>query len=357
MAVILSRAFLVSSKALNGVEKICSARWGARPRWRVSRLTRHHLREVISAFIATGDGHHAAPYYRQGNGTINMLLLAMLSQIAAEKQNVIFAMEEPETAIPPYAQKRIVHELRQLSAQSIVTSHSPYILEEFDTDETIILNRNSDCELTQASPALPANVKQKRYRQEFRTRFCEALLSRRVLVAEGTTEAAALPAVARRLSELNPTKYTSLEALGITVLDAGSETQIADLAGLYRALGKETFALCDQQDPAAKATIESVATLFMHGEIGIENLVLKNSTQQALQRFAGLFTWPPHLKKKYPNTTTNTASALSEYFQWSKGNWGLADFLAQCTEAEIPAWLRDVCVNLKSACEPPLSKA
>ena len=46
-----------------------------------------------------------------------MLVLAMLSQIAEDKQNVIFAMEEAETAIPPYAQKRIVHELRKLSAQ------------------------------------------------------------------------------------------------------------------------------------------------------------------------------------------------------------------------------------------------
>jgi len=34
-----------------------------------------------------------------------MLVLAMLSQIAEDKQNVIFAMEEAETAIPPYAPK------------------------------------------------------------------------------------------------------------------------------------------------------------------------------------------------------------------------------------------------------------
>ena len=46
-----------------------------------------------------------------------MLVLAMLSQIAEDKQNVIFAMEEPETAIPPYAQKRIVHEIRELASQ------------------------------------------------------------------------------------------------------------------------------------------------------------------------------------------------------------------------------------------------
>ena len=93
------------------LNKYVPKEWGVEPHLRVSALTRDHLRNVITAFIATGDGNHAAPYYRQGTGTINMLVLAMLSQIAEDKQNVIFAMEEPETAIPPYAQKRIVHEL------------------------------------------------------------------------------------------------------------------------------------------------------------------------------------------------------------------------------------------------------
>jgi len=98
------------------LNKYVPKEWGVEPHLRVSALTRDHLRNVITAFIATGEGSHAAPYYRQGTGTINMLVLAMLSQIAEDKQNVIFAMEEPETAIPPYAQKRIVHELRKLSA-------------------------------------------------------------------------------------------------------------------------------------------------------------------------------------------------------------------------------------------------
>ena len=79
--------------------------WGVEPHLRVSALTRDHLRNVITAFIATGEGSHAAPYYRQGTGTINMLVLAMLSQVAEDKQNVIFAMEEPETAIPPVRTK------------------------------------------------------------------------------------------------------------------------------------------------------------------------------------------------------------------------------------------------------------
>jgi putative ATP-dependent endonuclease of OLD family len=244
--------------------------------------------------------------------------------------------------------------LRKLSAQSLFTSHSPYVLEEFALDETVVLARSTSGELTQTTLVLPASVKQKRYRQEFRTRFCEGLLARRVLIAEGATEATALPALARRLAELNPSTYVSLEGLGISVVDAGSDNQIADLAGLYRSLGKDTFAICDHQEPAQKVAIDAVVRLlFMHSETGFEDLVLNNTTLAAMKRFANSLTWPPHLKTKYPKLNGQAAAALKEYFLWSKGNWGIADFLSQCTEGEVPEWLRNVCLALKATCQLP----
>ncbi len=336
------------------LKKYVPREWGVSPHLKVSNLTRENLRKVITAFIATGDGEHAAPFYRQGTGTLNMLVLAMLSQIAEDKQNVIFAMEEPETAIPPYAQKRIVHEVRKLSSQSIFSSHSPYILEEFGTEEISVLMRGTDCVLQQTSIELPASVKPKRYRQEFRTRFCEALLSRRVLLAEGATEAATFPAAARRLSELDPNTYSSFEALGICTVDAGGDSQIADLGKLYVSLGKAVYAVCDQQTPASQATIEaSVTKLFMHGESDIEKLVLKNTTQAALERFIDAIQWPPHLITACPNPKSNPVDALGKFFEWSKGNLGLAEFIAQCNEAEIPEWIRQMCRDLRDLCQPP----
>jgi putative ATP-dependent endonuclease of the OLD family len=293
------------------LKKYVPREWGVEPHLKVSSLTREHLRKVVTAFIATGNGTHSAPFFRQGTGTINMLVLAMLSQIAEGKQNVIFAMEEPETAIPPYAQKRIVHEVRKLSSQSIFTSHSPYVLEEFGLNETVILTRSPAGTLAQATISLPESVKHKRYRQEFRTRFCEGLLASRVLIAEGATEAASFPVAARRLAELNPTKYSSLEALGICTIDAGSETQIADLAALYRGLGKRTFGLCDKQSEPSKAAIETqVDQLFMHGEKGFEDLVLKNTTQAAMKRFSDSLAWPPHILSKYPDPKADVIAAI-----------------------------------------------
>jgi putative ATP-dependent endonuclease of OLD family len=336
------------------LKKYVPREWGVEPHLKVSTLTREHLRKVVTAFIATGNGHHAAPFFRQGTGTINMLVLAMLSQIAEDKQNVIFAMEEPETAIPPYAQKRIVHEIRKLSSQSIFTSHSPYVLEEFPLEETVILSRSPEGKLNQSTISLPASVKHKRYRQDFRTRFCEGLLASRVLIAEGATEAASFPVAARRLAEIDSSKYVSLEALGICTIDAGSETQIADLARLYRGLGKKTFGLCDKQSDESKAAIETqVDELFMHDEKGFENLVLKGTTRAAMERFADVLEWPAHILAKYPAPKADVVAALGLYFSWAKGNWGIADFLAQCSEAEIPEWIRNACASLKQLCDPP----
>lgn len=341
-------------KSINtALKKYVPKEWGVEPHLKVSNLTREHLRKVITAFIATGDGGHAAPFYRQGTGTINMLVLAMLSQIAQDKQNVIFAMEEPETAIPPYAQKRIVHEVRKLASQTLFTSHSPYVLEEFTTEETVVLGRDGEGVLVQRTIILPNNVKLKRYRQQFRTHFCEGLLARRVLVAEGATEASAFPVACRRLAEINSNTYASLEALGVCIVDAGGETDIPGVAKLYRELGKWTFAICDKQSEANRGLIEAqVKLLLMHEEAGFEAMVLKGTTEAALQRFAMQINWPQDLTQKYPDPKTQAAAALADYFAKAKGSWGIADFLAQCSEAEIPQWLRDAAVKLKKACIP-----
>jgi putative ATP-dependent endonuclease of OLD family len=338
------------NKALN---RYVPKEWGVEPHLKVSNLTREHLRKVITAFMATGEGSHAAPFYRQGRGTINMLVLAMLSQIAKDKQNVIFAMEEPETAIPPYAQKRIVHEIRKLASQTIFTSHSPYVLEEFALGETVVLSRDTEGSLGQASINLPDSVKPKRYRQEFRTRFCEGLLARRVLLAEGATEAASFPVACRRLAELKPDTYSSLEALGICTIDAGGVTSIPDLADLYRGIDKCVFALCDKLPDEKKALIEAkVRALFMHEEKGFEDFVMKNTTEDALKRFVKLISLPEHILQKYPDLEAQPQDALTDYFCGKKADWGIADFLAQCSEEEMPKWLRDACISLKQICEP-----
>lgn len=330
------------------VKKYVPLEWASSPHLKVSRMTREHLRNVITAFIATGIGEHAAPFYLQGRGTLNMLVLAMLSEIAEMKQNVIFAMEEPETAIPPYAQKQIVREVQKLAVQSMFTSHSPYVLEEFEPGRIIVLSRNQKGKMTSTSVKLPKSIKHKLYRQEFRTRFCEGLLSKRLLIVEGATEASAMPAAARRLEELDPKSYSSFEALGLCVIDAGSDTRIAGFAQLYGKLGKEVFAICDKQSPENEKKIgKQVAKLFMHCEKGFEDLVINDTSEEAIESFMEVVVLPPHLQGE----NRSPDEVLRDYFKWGKGDSAIADFLSQCDEDQIPEWIRETCRELREMCQ------
>jgi putative ATP-dependent endonuclease of OLD family len=64
------------------------------------------------------------------------------------------------------------------------------------------LSRTTSGTLTGKPVTFPAHIKPKLYSSEFRLRFSEALLARRVLIAEGETETAAYPAAARKLESL-----------------------------------------------------------------------------------------------------------------------------------------------------------
>ena len=340
------------------------AEWVDKPRMRVSELTRESMRTTVAVFIGTGalreDGEeYSAPFAHQGTGTVNALVLALLSLIAELKQNVIFAMEEPEIAIPPHAQKRIVDSIRRKSAQAIFTSHSPYVLEEFAPEEVLVLRRTRG-ELTVVPSTYPPNVKPKQYREEFRKRFAEALLARHVLLAEGRTEYDSFIAAARRLSDLGEVGYRSLEALGVAPLDAGGESKIAPLAAHLASLGKRVFAVCDEQAEAAREAIKLTGCeLFESPYKGFEQLLVDTTAESALRRFAGNVVesdeWPSHLAKIKPSADTGAVelrAAIREYLVWAKGASGAAELLDVCTKDEMPPFVIETLVAIAEALEP-----
>jgi putative ATP-dependent endonuclease of the OLD family len=360
----------ILSSVQAAIRTFVPSEWASEPHLRVSDLTRETLRRTLTVFMATGAMNgtvpHAAPFQHQGNGTINMLVLALLSIIADAKKTVIFAMEEPEIAIPPATQKRIVDGVRSRSSQALFTSHSPYVLEEFHPSEIMCLQRDSAGKLTGKPIVFPAHIKPKAYSSEFRLRFAEALLARRVLVAEGDTEAIAYPAAARRLAELEPATFASLEALGIAVFNARTDSQVAGYGAFFRSLGKTVYAVFDKQADTAKlaAIKAAVDHAYEAPTKGFEKLLLDETAEPALRRFAATLVsdgeWPGHLSKQTPQSTTplvDLKNALLQYFNWAKGRGGAADLLATCSVAEMPATVKAVLAAIKVAATPPASSA
>lgn len=108
--------------------------------------------------------------------------------------------------------------------------------QQFQPEQMMVMTRNVAGVLTASNIALPENLKLKTFRDGFRTRFCEALLARRVIVVEGKTELVAYSAVARRAAELEPAHFQRLDALGWVPFDAGGQTAVASFAAFFRSL-------------------------------------------------------------------------------------------------------------------------
>ena len=334
--------------------------WGTESKVQVSDLTREGLRKVLNVFMETGVENikgkkHTAPFKKQGAGTVNMLVLSMLSIISSLKQNVIFAMEEPEIAIPPHTQKMIINSIRTKSTQALFTSHSPYVLEEFDPSEIIVLtNKLGSIESKPAT--FPTKIKRKNYKQEFRKKYCEALLANKVLIVEGRTEYDAIPAAARRLYELNSKEYSSLEALGVAIIDAESDSQIANIGSHLNELGKTTFAIYDKQnEPQGGLIKDNICHPFESPTKGLENIVLTKIPSQTLKRFAISIVseknWPSHLSHMVPDESSSEGdikNSLSKYFDWSKGSGSIANLLEVCDLDEIPQFIKDTIKKIKN---------
>src|SRR5690606_32857656 len=342
----------------NALKEYVPSDWGSEPILRVSDLTREHLRKTLTVFMSTGPGSYHAPFHHQGTGTINTMVLALLSMIAELKKNVIFAMEEPEIAIPPYTQKRIVDSIKNKSSQAIFTSHSPFVLEEFPPKQIVLIQRSHDGIVESQFIRFPKNIKPKQYSREFRLRFAESLLAKRILLTEGTTEANGYGAAARRLNELKGDKYSSLEEMGIAVFDAGSDTAIANFGEYFRSLGKIVFAVFDKQDPAQLEKIKAAVHYPFESEYtGFESQILAGTDDDLLENYYWNLMnngeWPESLHKYQYNDDDEIGideikKALFNFLKKSKGDYAVSDLLGACERStQVPLSIRKVLKSIR----------
>lgn len=276
-----------------------------------SDLTREHLREVVRLFVATGPSDHAVPFTRQGTGTVNLLVFALLTMIAdlKERQSVIFAMEEPEIALPPHTQRRVARFVKREMGQAIVTSHSPYVIEQFEPNEIVMLSHESGGDV-EGMPINPAGIKLKSYRSQ-RRQFSEAILSRGVLVVEGETEASVIP-IAAAVLEKSSADYVHPDLAGVTIFTANGDGDVPRWAPILRALGKVPFGMVDKQGKLYSGdnatALKSFEEFWESPVEGIEELIVSQVPTAVLRRFMDeavqLPDFPTH-QAKYDSSTTD----------------------------------------------------
>ncbi len=327
-----------------------------------SNLTREHLREVVRLFIATQPGQHLLPFDRLGTGSLNLLVFALLTLIAKRKgeRSVIFAMEEPEIALPPHTQRRVARFVLKEMGQSIVTSHSPYVIEQFDPEQIIILNRDDGGALT-SQPIHAATVKRKTFLAQ-RRQFAEAVLSRAVLVVEGDTEAALFPVASSVMERsLGADSYTHFDLAGVTIFDADGDGAVPRYGPIFASLGKLTFAFYDKPKKALKAealdSLKSYTKEWESPEKGIENLLVKETPMTVIRRFLDSVKDRPDYPPSSPPCDAAAADAdvaelARKVLRERKGaaQAYAALLIEQCQSAdELPATIRAILETINAA--------
>jgi putative ATP-dependent endonuclease of OLD family len=228
-------------------------------------------------------------------GSLNLLVFALLTYIAELKgdDTVIFAMEEPEIALPPHAQRLLVDFVLKRMGQAIVTSHSPYVIEKFAPEQIVVLSRNEDGALASTNVVLPADFKRKKYGDN-RRQFAEAVLARAVLVVEGATEAAAFPLIADALDQDTTIDYQHLDLAGVSIFDAGGDAAVPLFAPVFAAMGKPVYGIHDTPTAPLTAETTAKATSFTLYEViphaGVEKLLVTEIPVEVLRRFAAQIT-------------------------------------------------------------------
>ena len=315
-----------------------------------SDLTRENLREVVQLFLKSQDSNHAVPFNRLGTGAVNALVFALLTHIADLRGNraIIFAMEEPEIALPPHAQRRIAKYLLKNMGQAIITPHSPYVIEEFDMANVRAVSRKDGA---LSSDSIPAGVIRHSALRTNRRQLAEAVLARGVIVAEGDTEAKMLAAASYVYEALDKSgSYAPLDLIGVSVFDAGTQSSVPKWGPFFGALKKTTFAFHDH--PKTSWTPEQTTNLGIYHQNfestydGTEDLLAAEAPPAVHLRFLEQAKYHPdyptdkgYLKARASN---DDVIALSKaVLKAKKGSGFAAMLIEQCaTLDEMPTTVK-----------------
>jgi putative ATP-dependent endonuclease of OLD family len=170
------------------------------------------------------------------------------------------------------------------------------------------------------------------------------------LITEGSTEASCYSAAARHLSELDANTYQSLEAMGVAIFNAESESNIPIFGEFFNELGKDTFAVYDKQSKAANRTAieENVDYCFESKYKGFEDLIIQETDREVLldyvQNLCDHGDWPTHIAVEDDVRDMDDDGfdkALLHYLTWQKAAGSTAEIISICDLDQMPATLKE----------------
>lgn len=238
---------------------------------------------VAAGALSLHDGK--VPTRRAGLGTRRLLAVAMQRAVAA--QSGLTIVDEFEHGLEPHRIRRLLRVLRGRApeggglaqGQLILTTHSPTVLLELEAAELAVARRADDGAVTVLSLPAAAEV------DYILKRTPEALLARKVIVAEGATEVG----LCRALDEAwTAETNASFGYRGVMVVDGGGGTQPAMISGHLARLGYEVALLIDSDAKAKISKAEGATVLAWPGGMCTEQRLAADLPEAAITQMAAL---------------------------------------------------------------------
>ena len=211
----------------------------------LTELTRNDLKPLAQLYVNGSDAE--LPLHKAGAGTRSLATLAMLTLIVRRRGRGILALEEPETFLFPHAQRRIIDECIALSNQTLITTHSPYVLERVPIEGIGRVNRTDD-EVSWRVVASDTVKDCNFFSRYLRQSHCEALVGNCVVVTEGESDAWWLKGVSRHLAgtTVDGVVLQPLELLGVAVVNGDGFGDIPKLGKFFFEMGLNVVGFTDQ---------------------------------------------------------------------------------------------------------------
>lgn len=236
---------------------------------------------VASGALSLHDGR--VPTRRAGLGTRRLLAVAMQREAAA--QSGLTVIDELEQGLEPHRIRRLLRVLRGRApegdslaqGQLILTTHSPTVLDELETAEVVVTRRAADGLVTVRS--VPAAI------DYILKRTPQALLARKIIVAEGATEVGLCHALDEAWTEQTG---ESFGYRGIVVVDGNGGTQPAEIAGHLATLGYDVALLIDSDAKARVGKAAGAQVLAWPNGLCTEQCLANDLPEAAILQMAAL---------------------------------------------------------------------
>jgi putative ATP-dependent endonuclease of OLD family len=176
----------------------------------INPLTRH-VRDLYKGADVTFSTKNAQsfPIANHGMGTRSLATILTFKAYCEWKErkireseravHITIALEEPEVHLHPQAQRALFSQIKQISAQKIISTHSPYIASETNIEDFIFFRKNGDnTVVSQTHERSFSEDETRRINQRIMKTKGELLYSRALLLFEGETERDAIPIYAEK---------------------------------------------------------------------------------------------------------------------------------------------------------------